>query len=204
MRPIPINIIAEGPLDEQVLRQLLRQVAPHLQANVCYGKRGRAWMDKNLILYNRIAHSWPYVALADLEDSPCPPELLQKWFPHGRHENLQARIAVRMVESWLLADREACAKFLKIPVHHVPQFPELEPHAKLTLVNLARRSASKSIREDVAPAQKSPGLVGKNYRGQLENFVIHHWQAERAQENAPSLQRAIQALRNFYPAVPGY
>ena len=203
MSPISVNIIAEGPIDEQVLRQLIRQVAPHLEANVCYGKRGREWMDKNLIVYNRAAYSWPYVALADLEHNPCPPELLQKWFPSGRHGNLQARIAVRMVEAWLLADREACAKFLKIPVHHIPQFPEQEPHAKQTMVNLARRSTSRTIREDMTPAQNSPGMVGKNYRGQIESFVLNYWQAERAQENAPSLRRAINALRNFHPAVPG-
>lgn len=204
MSPIAVDLIAEGLLDEQVLRQLIRQAAPHLEARRCYGKRGRDWIDENLIAYNRAAHSWPYVALADLENNSCPPELLQRWFPEGCHPNLQARIAVRMVESWLLADREACAQFLRIPVHHIPEQPEQESNPKLTLVNLARRSASRTIREDIAPVPGSPGWVGRNYRGQLESFVINHWQVVRAQAHAPSLQRAIHALRNFHPVVPGY
>lgn len=201
MSPIPVDLIAEGLLDEQVLRQLLKQVAPHLEARNCYGKQGRRWIDAHLGQYNSAAHSWPYVALADLEHDTCPPELLQRWFPEGRHPNLQARIAVRMVEAWLLADREAFAKFLNIPVHHIPLQPENDPNPKQTLVNLARHSRSKTIREEIAPAPNSSGRVGKNYRGQLENFVLEHWQAERAQVNAPSLERAIQALRNFHPEI---
>ncbi|MCS6995197.1 MAG: DUF4276 family protein [Anaerolineales bacterium] len=203
MSRIPINLIAEGLLDELVLRQLIRQVSPHLEARVCYGRRGRAWIEKNVGIYNNAARSWPYVALVDLETNACPPELLQKWFPNGQNPNLQIRIAVRTVEAWLLADRDEFAKFLSIPVHHIPQQPELEQHPKQTVVNLARRSTSRIILEDIVPAPHSPGLVGKNYRGQIERFVIEDWQAERAKVNAPSLQRAIQALKNFRPVVPG-
>ncbi len=203
MSPIQVSLIAEGLLDEQVLRQLLEQTAPHLQASVCYGKHGRDWMDANLVKFNHAAQTWPYVALADLEQVECPPDLLSRWFPRGRHSNLQARIAVRMVESWLLADRDALAGFLGIAVHHIPQFPEEEANPKLVMVNLARRSHSQTIREEMAPAPNSAGMVGKNYQGQLESFVIQHWQAERAQIHSLSLQRAIRTLQQFHPVLPG-
>lgn len=201
MNRIPVSLIAEGPLDEEVLRRLLAQSAPHLQANVCYGKRGRGWMDANMSKYNIAARHWPCVALADLEQAECPPALLCLWFPRGKHANLQARIAVRMVEAWLLADRDACAEFLGVPVRLIPQFPDYEAHPKQMMVNLARRSRFRTIRDDLVPSSGSTGLVGKNYWGKMGEFVNQKWQSERARLNSPSLQRAIQALQQFYPAI---
>ncbi len=203
MSPTQVSLIAEGSLDELVLRQLLAQNAPHLQAGACYGKRGRDWMDKNLTKYNNAAQHWPFIALADLERAECPPDLLHLWFPHGRNDNLQARIAVRMVETWLLADREACAEFLGIAVHHIPQFPEAENNPKQLLVNLARRSRFRAIKDDIAPVPNATSVVGRNYLGQLGKFVIEHWQSNRAQIHSYSLQRAIRALHQFQPNVPG-
>lgn len=203
MSPIQVSLIVEGQLDEQVLHKLLAQVAPHLQAEICYGKRGRDWIDSNMSKYNQAAQQWPFVALADLERAECPPELLRAWFPHGRNNNLQARIAVRMVEAWLLADREACAEFFGIAVHHIPQFPDDENHPKQLLVNLARRSRYRAIRDDIVPVPNTTGIVGKNYLGQLGKFVTENWQPERAQIHSYSLQRAIRALQQFHPDVPG-
>jgi hypothetical protein len=200
---INVSLIAEGPLDEQVLRQLIIQKAPHLQAGVCYGKRGRDWMFANLAKYNHAAISWAFVALADLEQDECPPTLFQLWFPQGIHANLRPRIAVRMVESWLLADREALAQFLRIAVHHIPQTPDNETNPKQVMVSLARRSRSRIIREDMVPPPNTPGRVGKNYRGRLEQFVAEQWEAERAQTYSPSLQRTIRSLEQFQPIIPG-
>lgn len=202
MSPIQVSLIAEGLLDERVLRQLLAQVAPHLQAGVCYGKRGRSWMDMNLFKYNLAARIWPYVALADLEQAECPPVLLDQWFPDGKHTNLQARIAVHMVEAWLLADQEALAEYLGIAAHHIPQFPDQEANPKLVMVNLARRSRYRIIREDLAPAPASSAVIGRNYSGQLEKFVTEKWQSERAEARSPSLQRAIRSLQQFHSNVP--
>lgn len=203
MSPIQVSLIVEGQLDEQVLHKLLAQVAPHLQAEICYGRRGRDWIDSNMSKYNQAAQQWPFVALADLEQTECPPDLLRVWFPHGRNNNLQARIAVRMVEAWLLADREACAEFLGIAVHHIPQLPDDENHPKKLLVNLARRSRYRAIRDDIVPAPKTTGIVGKNYLGQLGKFVIEKWQPERAQIHSYSLRRAINALQQFHPDISG-
>ncbi len=201
MSPINVSLIAEGPLDEQVLRQLIHQSAPHLHAGVCHGKRGRNWLDTNLVNFNTTAHVWPYISLGDLETNACPPALLQLWFPHGKHQNMQSRIAVPMVESWLLADRDALAQFLGIPVHHIPHNPEAENNPKLLMVNLARNSRCRIIKDDMVPSAKSSGRVGKNYRGQLERFVIEKWKANRAQKNSTSLQRAINCLKNFNPII---
>jgi hypothetical protein len=201
---INVSLIAEGTLDEQVLRQLILQSAPHLQAGVCYGKRGRDWMSINLAKYNQAANSMAFATLADLEQDECPPTLLQLWFPHGVHPNLRPRIAVRMVESWLLADREALSQFLGIAVHHVPHLPDNENNPKQIMVGLARHSRSRIIREDMVPPPNTPGHVGKNYRGRLEQFVVEKWSAERAQIHSPSLQRAVHSLEQFHPVLAGH
>lgn len=201
MSPVDISLIAEGPLDEEVLRQIIAQKASHLQPKVCYGKRGRDWMKANLIKYNQAATFQPFVTLADLERDLCAPSLLQLWFPHGMHENMRPRIAVRMVESWILADREACADFLGISIHHIPYTPDDEINPKLLLVNLARRSKYRTIKEDIIPLIGSTGRVGKNYYGQMEKFVNQKWSTDRAIIYSPSLKRAVNSLKNFHPKI---
>ena len=156
----------------------------------------------NLVKYNQAAQMMPYVALADLEQAECPPELLHIWLPHGRHANLQARIAVHMVEAWLLADQEACAEFLGVAVQHIPQFPDQQLDPKQVIVNLARRSRYRIIIEDLVPPLGTSGRVGRNYCAQLERFVTEKWHPERAQVHSPSLQHAIRTLQVFHPSIP--
>lgn len=199
MSPVQVSLIAEGHLDEGVLRQIITQTTPHLLPTICYGKRGRDWMRINLSKYNNAANTIPFVALADLEQDLCPPSLIRSWFPQGVHANMRPRIAVRMVESWLLADREACAEFLGIPTHHIPHTPDNEPNPKLLMVNLARHSRLRIIREDIVPSVGSSGRVGKNYHGQMEKFINQRWNAERAMIYSPSLVRTINSLQNFHP-----
>ena len=50
------------------------------------------------------------------------------------------RIAVREVEAWLIADREALAGFLKIKIMHVPYKPEELVDPKRVLLELATRA----------------------------------------------------------------
>jgi hypothetical protein len=116
---------------------------------------------------------------------------------------MHPRIAVHMVESWILADREACSEYLKVSINRIPKFPDDEINPKQVMVGLARRSRSRSIRDEMAPVQGMSGPVGRNYRGYLERFVDQHWSAERAGLYSPSLQRAVRSLQEFRPVLPG-
>jgi hypothetical protein len=49
------------------------------------------------------------------------------------------------------------------------------------------------------PERNSTTKIGKDYNGQLIQFVKNNWQVEAAQVNSPSLQRAMNALMNFQP-----
>jgi hypothetical protein len=60
-------------------------------------------------------------------------------------------VAVREVEAWLLSDRANLVRFLSVPVSHVSRTPELLDNPKSAMVELARRSRRRDIREDMVP-----------------------------------------------------
>lgn len=194
---IAISLATEGLLDEQVLRRLIAQSGRPFASGVCYGKRGREYLRVNAPRFNLAARQKPFVILVDLERDGCAPGLLTEWLPNGVHPNLVLRVAVRMVESWLMADRAAFASFLGVSHDLVPLQPDGETDAKVLTVRLARRSRHRTIKADLVPSRGSTGLVGKNYAGRLSEFVLTRWQVERARQNSPSLERAMVALERF-------
>lgn len=198
----PITGAVEGDLDEAVLRQLLAQVRPDLELAMLLGKKGRNFLEQRLPELNRAAAHVPAVVLADLDRDLCAPDLIARWLPHGRHANLLLRVAETEIESWLLADRDAAAAFLGVPVTRLPEAPDTLPDPKQLVVSRARRSGSRRIREDMVPAAGSTSHVGPNYVGQLITFATTEWQPERARPRSPSLDRAIRALQNFNPIRP--
>jgi hypothetical protein len=134
------------------------------------------------------------VVLVDLnDDAPCPPPLVATWLP-GRNQNLHLRVAVRAIEAWLLADREAIAYFLHVPQAKIPQQPEAESNPKVTLINIARHSRSRGIREDIVPREGSTARQGVGYNSRLTEFVMKYWAPERAASCAESLKRSLASL----------
>lgn len=94
-----------------------------------------------------------------------------------------------MMESWLLADRDSVAAFLGVRIAAIPREPDRETHPKQTLVNLARTSRKRSIRQALVP-DGSGALVGPEYTPVIGGFIDDRWDASRARANSPSLDRA--------------
>lgn len=203
MTPIPVSLAVEGLLDEQVLRQLLEQSGRPFAPGVCYGKKGKDHLKQNVARFNQAAAHVPFIILTDLDEEDCPPGLIGRWLPKGCHNNLVLRIAVREVESWLLADREHLAEFLRIPAILIPQQTDNCADPKSLLIDLAKRSPRRDIREDIVPVPGSTSKVGKNYVGQLTKFVTSKWHVDDAsRSHSPSLDKAMKALIGFAP-TPG-
>jgi hypothetical protein len=133
--------------------------------------------------------------LVDLNcDADCAPILRGEWLP--RVARLMCfRVAVREIEAWLLADRERFARFLGVPVARIPFEPETVADPKRFVVDLARRSNKREIREDLVPRPGSGRVVGPGYTSQLSDFVQRVWRPEAAAETADSLRRALDCLR---------
>jgi Domain of unknown function (DUF4276) len=199
MTDIPITLAVEDVLSETVLRNMIEQSQRPFAIGSCLSGRGYGYLKKILPGLNHAAKGMAYLVLTDLDRIECPLSLISEWFTQPKHPNLIFRVAVKEVEAWLLADREAFAKFLGISVSLIPDRVDELDDPKQSLINLARKSKKRILREAIAPDQNSTAKIGKDYNGQLIQFVQNHWQVEVAQINSPSLQRAMNALNNFQP-----
>jgi hypothetical protein len=189
---LSVNIAVEGELDEAVLKKVLASVGIGI-ANV-YGKRGKNNLRENVSRFNQAAQYGKWVILVDLNnDAECPPPFINSWLP-SRNQNLQLRVAVRAIEAWLLAERDEIARFLAVSKQRIPLYPENEEKPKRVLINIARRSRSKSIRTDIVPIDGSTAVQGPGYTTRLIEFTMKHWNPNRATSNAPSLKRSINSL----------
>lgn len=203
MTPIYVSLAVEGLLDEQILRRLLTQTGRDYLPTACYGKQGKDHLRQNTPHFNHAAEHTPFVILTDLDNEDCAPSLIDRWLPRGRNHNLILRIAVREVETWLLADRERFARFLGVAESKLPVRPDEVDDPKLLVVNLAHQSRQRAIREDLAPTAGSTSQIGKNYVGQLSQFVSKEWTIDaQTRQHSPSLDRAIIALQQFSPKIP--
>jgi hypothetical protein len=112
------------------------------------------------------------------------------------------RVAVRAVEAWLLADRERIANCLSISQQLIPDQPDNLIYPKLDLVNLARRSKSRNVREDLVPREGSRRSVGPLYTARLVAFAADEtagWRPDQAAACSESLRRCIHRLQSLLP-----
>ncbi|HAT14441.1 MAG TPA: hypothetical protein DCS91_13530 [Microcoleaceae bacterium UBA11344] len=199
MTDIPINLVFEDALSEAVLKEMLKQSQRPFSVGSCLNQRGYGKIKKIISGLNYAAKGMPYLVLTDLDNAECPLVILSEWLTQPKHPNLLFRIAVKEVEAWLLAHREAFAEFLGISVSLIPANVDEIPDPKQLLINLARKSKKRSLRDAIVPERNSTAKIGKDYNGQLIQFVQNNWQVEAAQVNSRSLQRAMNALIIFQP-----
>lgn len=193
--PTYISAAVEGIVDEAVVRRLIMH-AGGIPGSV-YGKAGKAALRDRIRSYNHAARHAPWFVLVDLNgDADCAPPLRQAWLPSPA-PRLCFRIAVRQVEAWLMADREALASYLSIAPSHVPAGSEAIPNAKVVMVNLARRSRRRDVRTDMVPREGSGRSTGPAYASRLIEFVEGPWRPGEAARSAESLRRAIACLERL-------
>lgn len=199
MTDIPINLVFEDTLSEAVLKEMLKQSQRPFSVGNCLNQRGYGKIKKIISGLNYAAKGMPYLVLTDLDNAECPLVIISEWLTQPKHPNLLFRIAVKEVEAWLLAHREAFAEFLGISVSLIPANVDEIPDPKQLLIYLAKKSKKRNLRDAIVPDRHSTAKIGKDYNGQLIQFVQNNWQVEAAQVNSRSLQRAMNALINFQP-----
>ena len=195
----------EGTLDEVVLHRLAADSGIHV--GVVYGKSGKPHLRARIDGYNQSARISPWIVLVDLDNEyECAPSLRAAWLPTPS-EHMVLRVATRAIESWLLADRSSIAAFLSVPVSRVPRTVDDLDNPKKTVIDLARRSRSRAIREDMVPRPESGASEGPAYTSRMSEFVGIHgrgqWQPSTAAQVSPSLSRCIRALAKLHGAVSG-
>jgi len=184
----------EGDVDEAVVARLIQFSGARLDA--VHGKRGRQYLQSRIAAYERAARLAPWIVLVDLDRDDCAPSLIRSWAiaPTSR---LCLRVAVRSVESWILADRAAMAEYLRVPAGMVPRNPDSLPDPKAALCTLAERSRSREIREDIAPRRGSGRSVGPGYSSRMIEFARSKWRPDRAARESPSLDRCVRRLSDL-------
>jgi len=199
MTPIPVNLATEDELSEVTLFRIL-EVVDGYAVGTPYRRGGFGYLRRTIPGWNQAARSVPFIVLTDLDKYECPAELINDWLRVPKHRNLLFRVAVREVESWLLADSPNFSEFLGVRSSLIPADTDSLPDPKATLVQLARRSRSKQIRESIVPAKGSTAKQGPDYNGCLCTFVRKRWDLDTAKANSPSLARTVDRLSSFVPA----
>ena len=193
MLPQPVSCLVEGVLDEAVVRRVLATAS--IEAGVFY-RRSLPAFKTYLRRFNQAAHNSLWFALCDLDRVECAPIRLQDFLPRPA-SGMCFRIAVRAVETWLLADRQSLARFLSISMAAIPHPAEDENEPKARLIALARRSRSRAIREGMVPAEGDSRAVGPEYVSMVGAYVRERWCPERAGAHAPSLSRTLERCRHL-------
>lgn len=195
---IPVSFAVEGDTDEAAVRRM----ATHLGIVVheVFVRNGKANVLKALPGLNGSAQAQPWFVLVDLNgDTRCVPEAVRAHLPNPASQ-MRFRIAVRALESWILADKRGFARFFGVPTARVPNAPEAELDPKTSVIELARLSKKNIVRKGMPPRNGSGRRTGELYASLLIEFATTHWDLESARKVAPSLDRAMQRLNEL--AVP--
>jgi hypothetical protein len=188
-------VACEDSLSEALLRRIVAVIRPDLSVQVAIGNRGKGYLKAKARGLNRTAGSVPVFLLVDADTrDPCPADLIRTWLHGAPQGNMLFRVAVMEVESWILADRASCSDFLAVPVSRIPADTDAIDNPKAFLVNLARRSRRRDIREELVPAPDAIVSVGPAYNLRLASFVSAHWSPTSATHASESLRRCTQRL----------
>jgi len=101
-----------------------------------------------------------------------------------------------------LADIDNLAGFLRIAERYVPENPDNISDPKAVLIELARRSRLKYVRDSLLPKRGSTAKQGPGYNECLGTFVRESWDVRAASARSPSLARALRRFEEFRPVWP--
>ncbi|MFH0867634.1 MAG: hypothetical protein V1904_15700 [Bacteroidota bacterium] len=196
MSLIPINLVFEDDISEFVMSKILDSTNKFLIRNT-YPGHGFGYIKTNIIGFNEASKGCPFFVLTDLDNSVCPPVLIQEWFrKNKKNKNLIFRIALREVEAWLLADKIGFVRYTGVSRKRIPNNIENINEPKEELINIIRYCRKRKIREDIIPKNEFAS-IGPNYNERLMEFVLNYWDINRACQNSKSLRKTLDCLNSF-------
>jgi hypothetical protein len=197
----PIAIATEDQLSEAIALRLLADVQTPLCVTHMLRKDGFGYLRSKMSNWYQMAQHQVMMVLTDLDQSNCLVEFRKQWLPSPKPSNLVFRIAVREVESWVLADHVAMRGLIGSK-GALPVTPDDLSDPKHALLSLAK-GAPKPIRDDLLKVVDGNLSQGLGYNTRLAAWIASEWCPARAATRSPSLARArtrlIEAVNAFEP-----
>ncbi|MDR2148931.1 MAG: hypothetical protein LBE91_21020 [Tannerella sp.] len=189
-----VLLIVEDILQEITMRKLLAVYRNDITIVSVSGNCGNSYIKNNVRTFNEASRYLPHLILTDLDRKICAPLLKQEWINFEIHKNMLFRIAEKEIDAWILSDREGFARWMSIPVNKIPLNTQSIEDPKQFIINLARRSRKKVIKDivPVGTAKQGPG-----YNILLQRFIMLHWDSEKAADSNRSLKKAIERIKTF-------
>ena len=179
---IGLRLIAESPFHEADVLPLRRNGSGYLKSKV------ESW--------RQLAGQQVVLLLTDLDQIDCPVALRNEWLgARPVPDRLLLRIAVREIESWVLADHDAMRKLIG-DRGKLPPAPDELGDPKAFLLNMVRKYAPRDVKQDLLAERGAMASQGLGYNRRLVAWVKSDWSPDRAAARSPSLLRARQALRD--------
>lgn len=194
----PIAVATEDQLSEAIALRLISEIpTPHYVA-IKLGSRGNGYLRSRMSNWYQMAQRQVMVVLTDLDRANCVVEFRDQWLINAPPDGLVFRVAVREVESWVLADHVAMRTLIGAK-GVLPVAPDELPDPKQALLGLAKR-APKQVREDLLKTIDGKLAQGLGYNARLTAWVNSQWSPHRAAERSPSLARARLELNKVVGA----
>lgn len=191
-----VILATEDELSEVIAEKLLREASSQVNIIQKLRKGGFGYLYSKMDSWRQISRQVPVFIFTDLDNLECAPSLIEKWCggrPLG--DNLHIRIAVREVESWLLADNDAFRSLIG-PRGSIPLSPDDLPDPKAELLALAKK-APREIRLDLVQERSGNLRQALGYNARLISFIQNEWCPSRAGTNSPSLNRTRIRLKHL-------
>ena len=191
-----VNLATEDALSEAVGLKLIYTFLPGFEIDLKLGRKGNGLLKRNISAYCEIAKRAPFLLITDLDAATCAPALVSRWLGSiTPPDSFLFRVAVREVESWLLADQVSMKRLLGNSVN-VPRDPDSVRDPKECLLHLAQ-GAPRAVRRDLLIEKGSIASQGLGYNQRLCEYVKNFVEPIRAAERSDSLHRVIRGLEQL-------
>ena len=196
-------LVCEDELSEVVMKKMVRELFPVNNLVLRTIRReGRGYIKSRINEFNNQSNMLPFFILADLDTDSCAPGLIGQWLKRACRKNLVFRIAVREVESWLLADTYGFANYLGLEHAYILKevnSPEDLWDPKEKLISIVDHSRKRDLKSDIVGKKQGGGYrQGPGYNTRLAEYIMEYWDIGRAAKKTDSLQRALKAVLTFH------
>lgn len=194
----PIAIATEDQLSEAIALRLISEIqTPHFIQHKL-GRTGNGYLRSKMENWYRMAQHQVMLVVTDLDRANCLVEFRDQWLATEPPANLVFRVAVREMESWVLADHIAMRELIGAK-GVLPVAPDELADPKRALLGLAK-GAPKRVRDDLLKVTNGNVTQGLGYNARLTAWVYSEWSPQRAAERSPSLAKARLRLNEVVDA----